>query len=80
MRRIDQDKLNMRNDYIALLDLDFSWASADKEEVKQYWQEGESIEYISRQLEREIDEVFLLLMDLARKEEIEDRGNGIWGA
>ena len=69
----------MENNYIALLDLDFSWSTEDKEIIIEFWNQGESIKYISEKVEREVDEVFLLLLDLARKKKIKERDNGIWG-
>ncbi len=78
MNRRNIDVRNRANDYIALLELDFSWKRETIEEVKELWEEGYIINYIADKLNREGDEVFLLLMDLARKGEIEKRKNGIW--
>ncbi|MGM0437525.1 MAG: hypothetical protein ACQEQD_04570 [Bacillota bacterium] len=79
MNRRRLDLLNLENDYIALLELDFSWRKETVEEVKELWKEGYIISYIADKINREGDEVFLLLMDLARKGEIEKRENGIFG-
>lgn len=79
MNRRNIDIRNVDNDYIALIDLDFSWSSKQVQKVKKMWWKGYSISDISSSLKRESDEVFLLLMDLARKGEIKKRKKGIFG-
>jgi hypothetical protein len=64
---------------VILLDLDFAWQNEDIETVKTMWQEGYGIEKISRKIQREVDEVFLLLLHLARQGEIKERPYGVWG-
>ena len=65
--------------YIALSELDFSWYPGEVERVKKLWAYGLHIADIAERLERDIDEVAVLIMDLARKNKIRRRKNGILG-
>ena len=65
--------------YIALEDLDFMWDHADVETVKRMWNKGISLDSIAETTKRERDEVAVLIMDLARKEEIVLRTSGFKG-
>ncbi len=64
--------------YIALEDLDFAWEPNEIETISNMWESGKSILKISEKTEREIDEVALLLMDLARKGKIRERKEGVF--
>ena len=80
--RSKSEKLNMDNNYIALLDtdIDFSW---DKEQIPQVirlWRLGYSLEEISIEMERRIEDVFILLYDLSLKEKIKARKGGLFGS
>lgn len=66
--------------YIALEDLDFSWTLEEIEQALQKWNEGLHIGDIAEEMQREEDEVFLLLLDQARKGVIQYRENGIFGS
>lgn len=80
---MDRRQTDIRNreleGQVILLDMDFAWQNEDIETVQTMWQEGYSIEKISERVKREVDEVFLLLLHLARKRKIKERPNDIWG-
>lgn len=65
--------------YIALSELDFSWFPGEVEKIKKLWAYGLHIAKIAEMLERDIDEVAVLIMDLARKNKIRRRKNGVLG-
>ena len=65
--------------YIALSELDFSWFPGEVEKIKKLWAYGLHIAKIAEMLERDVDEVAVLIMDLARKNKIRRRKNGILG-
>ena len=65
--------------YIALDDLNLDWKRGQVDAFDQLWIEGYSLEYISGELKREVDEVALLLMDRCRKGYVEKRKTGIEG-
>lgn len=77
--RQTSDKRNMYNDYIALIDLDFTWTKKQVKRVIAYWKSGYHIAEIARKVDRIIDEVAILIIDLARKEKIELRKGGVFG-
>lgn len=65
---------------IILEDLDFSFTKEEAERVKKLWRAGAAFEDICKGLRhREADEVFLLLLHLARQREIKKREGFIWG-
>lgn len=64
---------------LILEDLDFFWESKDIKTVKKLWNKGKGIKEKADAVKREGDEVFLLLLDLSRKEKIDGRKNGILG-
>lgn len=79
-RRADLRKRQPREElYIALSELDFSWYHAEVEKIKKLWAYGLHIAKIAEMLERDIDEVAVLIMDLARKNKIRRRKNGVLG-
>ncbi len=65
--------------YIALSELDFSWFPGEVERVKKLWAYGLHIADIAERLERDIGEVGVLIMDLARKTKIRLGNNGVLG-
>lgn len=65
--------------HICLEKLDFSWYKKEVEKVKNMWEEGHHIKDIAQVMDREVDEVFLLLLDLIRRKKIKSRENGIYG-
>lgn len=64
---------------IALDDMDFSWYKKEIEKVKRLWDNNLHIADISRQIDRDQDEVAILIMHLARNGEIQNRRKGIFG-
>ncbi|AOM13830.1 hypothetical protein [Bacillus thuringiensis] len=65
------------NLYIALEEMDMFWDEDEVWRVKEAWNNNESIFAISEKLQRDPDEVALLIMDLARKGAIEKRALGL---
>lgn len=79
-RRADSRKIRPREElYIALSELDFSWYPGEVEQVAQLWRKGLPVADIAERMERDIDEVAILIMDLARRGIIEPRKNGVAG-
>lgn len=66
-----------RNLYIALEELDMFWDEDEVRQVKEAWDKNESVFAIAKRMERDPDEVAVLLMDLARKGRIEKRVMGL---
>lgn len=65
--------------YLMLEDLDFSWYEEEVDQVKEMWNDGSHIEKISDKVNREVDEVALLIIDLHRNKEVDIRDNGVYG-
>lgn len=65
--------------YIALQDLDFSWYPREVEKVRELWAQGKSVRKIGKIMERDPDEVTLLIMSLARERRISPRPGGAIG-
>lgn len=80
MRRIasaDKMKLFPRDELVIALDgLDFSWYRDEISAVIRMWEGGQSLPDISDSVGRCCDEVFLLLLHLARNEKIKTRKRG----
>lgn len=74
-------KLRPKELYIALdnLDIDFTWYPDEVDHVIQAWESGMHIADIATAFDRSINEVFLLLFDLASKSKISEREGGIYG-
>lgn len=62
-----------------LKDLDRRWYLHDIDAFEHMWDQGLSLDDISKALKRDYDEVALLAIDRARHGHIEYRPNGIWG-
>lgn len=58
---------------------DFSWLAHEINSVIGAWNSGESIQSIAESVDRPVEEVFLLLLDLASQDKITSRKNGIYG-
>lgn len=65
--------------YIALVNLDFSWYPWEVEKVRELWAQGKSIPRIAKIMDRDPDEVTLLIMSLARERKISQRPGGATG-
>ncbi|PGC86129.1 helix-turn-helix domain containing protein [Bacillus toyonensis] len=70
-------KNERRNLYIALEELDMLWDEDEVVQVKEAWNNNESVFAIGEKMQRDPDEVVLLIMDLARKGAIGKRGLGL---
>jgi len=80
MRIVDRTKLRPRAELIIALEtLDFSWFKWEVKEVAKLWTDGHHIADIAKQMQRHKDEVAVLIMDLARKQKIRNRGRGVYG-
>lgn len=77
--RAVSDIKNFKNDYIALLDLDFSWNEKMVNRVIGYWEAGYHISEIAEKVDRVIDEVAILIIDLSRNNELTERPGGAFG-
>jgi len=64
---------------IILEDLDFSWFKHEISKVKELWALGEHIADIAKAVNRDQDEVALLIMHLARNRKIRKRQKGVFG-
>ena len=78
--RSKSDMNNYYNNYIACFDLDFSWKEKQIKRVIAYWNSGYHIAEIAEKVNRIIDEVTILIIDLSRKRKIEEREGGVFGA
>ncbi|MDA2637952.1 helix-turn-helix domain-containing protein [Bacillus cereus] len=70
-------KNERRNLYIALEELDMLWDEDEVAQVKEAWNNNESVFAIGEKMQRDPDEVALLIMDLARKGVIGKRALGL---
>ena len=70
-------KNERRNLYIALEELDMLWDEDEVVQVKEAWNNNESVFAIGEKMQRDPDEVALLIMDLARKGAIGKRALGL---
>lgn len=75
----DKYKLRPKEQYIALMDLDFSWSPTEINTVKCMWREDKHIADISETIGRDQDEIAVLLIDLSRQGKIERRERGVYG-
>jgi len=81
-KRNYQDKWKLRPEsslIIILEDLDFSWFPQEISIVKKMWNTGCHIADIAEKIERDQDEVAVLVMHLARQGKIRLRKNGVFG-
>ena len=79
------NKLNYTNDLhyldveIILDDIEFAWNKSHIKKIINMWRAGRTISYIGKEMNRDYDEVFLLLFHLSRQGLIKKRDNYIWG-
>ncbi len=52
---------------LALENMNYEWSMVQLQKVVQYWHDGKSILDMSELLNRDSDEIILLVMDFARK-------------
>lgn len=62
--------------YLACEELDFVWDIRDISQVIQLWNSGNHIYEIAEEVQRETDEVAILLIDLRRKGKVRTRESG----
>lgn len=67
------------NRLIACEDLDYYWSEEEAKEFRQLWNMGISIDVIAQNFGREVDEVFILALDQARKGLISKRKGALFG-
>ena len=80
MKRGDKYKLRPKEElYFPLQDLDLTFTEKEVEDTQELWKAGIHIADMARQLKRETEEVFILLLDLAMKRKIRERENGVFG-
>jgi len=80
MARADRLKLRPQKELrIALDDLDLSFFPEEVERAKKLWNFGWHISDIAKQVHRDPDELAALIMDMARKGEIQRRRGGVFG-
>lgn len=65
--------------YIALIDLNFGFSQEELKIFRSMWKAGESVFVIAEELERDSDEIAVLVMDQARKGRIKQRPGGLYG-
>lgn len=64
--------------YIALDNYDLSFYPAEVDKIKKMWVVGEPVPNIAQIAGREIEEVFVLLLDLVLQHKIKARPGGIY--
>lgn len=70
---------NFKDIIIILDDIEFAWNKSDIEKVIKLWKYGISFKEIVKRINRDGDEVFLLLLHLSRKGQIKKRKNYLLG-
>lgn len=81
-KRNYQDKWKLRPEsslIIILEDLDFSWFTKEIALVQKMWEQGLHIAELAKTVDRDQDEVALLIMHLARQGKIQLRKSGVFG-
>ncbi len=66
--------------YIALEDFDLSFYQTEVDAVVAGWKDGLPVTVIAENVAREVEEVFVLLFDMANRGKIKNRPNGLFGA
>ena len=64
---------------IILQDIEFAWKIKDIETIKKMWERNCSLKQMIKKINRNGDEIFLLLIHLSRQGEIKKRKGFIWG-
>lgn len=72
-------KKKRQNIYVVLDDINFNWKASELETIIRLWNDGRSLWYIENEVNRNIDEIAILLMDLAetRRNFICERSRGL---
>lgn len=58
------DPIQRKKIYVVLDDINFTWTKFEIKQILNLWNKGKSIHYISTSIQREVDEIALLIMDL----------------
>jgi hypothetical protein len=66
--------------YIALSELDFSWSIQEVHQIERMWDEGVPLSVMAEKLNRDLDEVAILIMDRVRLGKIKSRPGGVFGS
>ena len=75
-------KLRPKEQYIALLDdkdFDFGWEPEEVKTLISLWNKGKDIWSMADHFNRDVDELFILLIDLSRQKRIDKRERGVYG-
>jgi hypothetical protein len=65
--------------YVVCDELNFDWLHRDIDAFRHMWSEGLSVDDIAKAFKRPVDEVAILVLDQARKGDIQIRGGGAYG-
>lgn len=79
---LGQDKTKLRPQeppYTSCMDMDFSWSRREVCETIRLWRLGVPYHHIAERINRDPDEVFILLIDLGRRKKIKKRPGGVFG-
>lgn len=68
-----------RKRYIAGEKWNYYWYEEELVELKNMWKSGEPIDCIAKHFDRNINEVFIIFLDLAEKGHILERPGGLFG-
>jgi hypothetical protein len=68
-----------QNIYIACEDMNFTWDEVEVLEFEKLWNAGVGLFEIADKLQRDPDEVALLIIDRSQQRRIKPRLGGIWG-
>ncbi|MEK5057685.1 hypothetical protein BK126_05300 [Paenibacillus sp. FSL H7-0326] len=65
--------------YLACEEMDFTWSREEVKEVDQMWNEGIDVRSIANKVQRDPDELLILIIDRAKKGFIKQRTRGLFG-
>jgi hypothetical protein len=68
-----------QNIYLACEDMNFTWDEVEVLEFEKIWNAGMGLFEIAGKLQRDPDEVAILIIDRSRQRRIKPRLGGIWG-
>ena len=74
-RIIEQQKRDKGKDisdrlHIALIDFDFAFTKSEIKLISEFWEEGKSLQWIAAAVNREVEEVVVLLLDIRNRKKI----------
>lgn len=65
--------------YLACEEMDFIWSREEVKEIDKMWNEGIEVRSIANKVQRDPDELLILIIDRARKGHITRRTGGLFG-